>query len=358
MESLEERATKLHNDAILINCLAAGRGVPDLVAPMLAGGVTAVNWTLAAPGVDFAVNDLIGVVKRIAQIRRVVTDSLNRALIVESAQDLRRCKRESMAGLILGFQDTLALDGQLDMICLYHRLGIRIIQLTYQRRNLVGDGCGEPEDAGLSTFGRQVVGELNRLGILIDLSHVGPRTTEEAIDASESPCAFTHANAYALFPHIRNKSDDAIKRLAARGGVVGVNAISRFIRASGHRDGTTIEDLVDHLMHIADLVGPDHVGLGLDITEGMTAEDVGRRASWVATQLPEVSGAGNLDFETYYPRGLRSMGGMRAITQALVRRGLDDHEVLQMLGGSFLRLFESVWESGGVARGDREDMKH
>jgi membrane dipeptidase len=343
METATSRATKLHQDAIIINCLAAARDVRALAQPMLAGGVTAVNWTVAAPGLDFAVNDLVGVIKRIAQIRHTVAHGGSRALIVESVDDLRTCKQQGLAGLILGFQDTLPIEDQLEMAGLYYRLGVRIVQLTYQRRNLVGDGCGEPLDAGLSTFGRQLVAELNRLGILIDLSHVGPRTTDEAIEASAVPCAFTHANAHARFPHIRNKSDEAIKRLAARGGVIGVDAISRFIRESGHRDGTTIEDLLDHIAYIADLVGPDHVGIGLDITEGMTVEDVGRRAAWVAAQLPEVSGAGNLDYETYYPRGLRSMAGVPSITEALVRRGFDDDDVLNILGGNFLRLFETVW---------------
>jgi membrane dipeptidase len=343
MEERGRHPSGLHKDAIVINCLASGRGIVDLEGPMLAGGVTAVNWTLAAPGIDFAVNDLAGVLRRIAQIHHAVASGGTRSLVVESVEDIRRCKKEGLAGLILGFQDTLAFEDQAEMIGLYHRAGVRIVQLTYQRRNLVGDGCGEPTDAGLSTFGRQVVAELNRVGILIDLSHVGPRTTEEAIDASEQPCSFTHANAHAVFGHIRSKTDEAIKRLAVRGGVVGVNAISRFLRESGHRNGTTIDDLVDHIAHIAELVGPQHVGLGLDITEGMTPEDVRRRGSWVSAQLPEVSGAGNLDYETYYPRGLRSMAGVPGITEVLVRRGFNDDEIWQILGGNFVRLFETVW---------------
>lgn len=344
MDKVQERAANLHSEALVINGLGSARTIGDLVQPMLEGGVTSVNWTVAAPGIDFVVNDLVGIVKSIAHIRYETENGRNRATIVESAADIHKCMNEGVKGLILGFQDTLALEDRLEFVGLYHRLGVRIIQLTYQRRNLVGDGCGEPVDSGLSTFGRQVIKELNRLGILVDLSHVGPKTTEEAIDASEAPCAFTHANAHTLFQHIRNKTDAAIRQLAARAGVVGVNAISRFLREDGHLNGTTIDNLVDHIEYIANLVGAEHVGIGLDITEAMTVEDVNRRGSWLSAQLPEVSGLGSLNHETYYPRGLRSMAGLPQITEALVRRGFGDDDVLKILGGNFLRLFSKVWK--------------
>lgn len=346
MTDAHARARSLHDRALIINCLAAGHGISDLAEPMVAGGVTAVNWTIAAPGIDFVANDLVGVAKAIARIRYEIRVGRHRARIVESVADLQACKREGIAGLILGFQDTLALEDQLNLAGLYHAMGVRIIQLTYQRRNLVGDGCGESVDAGLSTFGRQLVEEFNRLGILIDLSHVGPRTTEEAIDASSAPCSFTHANADAVFSHIRNKTDDAVRQLAERGGVIGVDAISRFLRADGHVNGTSLDDLVDHIEHIAHLVGIDHVGLGLDITEGMTAEDVKRRGAWVDANLPEVSGSGSLTYDTYYPRDLRSMATMPAVTHALVQRGFSDDDVVKILGANFYRLFETVWADG------------
>jgi membrane dipeptidase len=338
---------ELHRDAMVINCLAAARSIPELAKPMTAGGVTAVNWTIAAPGLDFAVNDLVNVVKDISAIRYEIDTGIYKARIVQSVDDLDACKRDGTPGLILGFQDTLALEDRLDLPGLYHAIGVRIIQLTYQRRNLIGDGCGEAVDAGLSTFGRELIAELNRLGILIDLSHVGPRTTEEAIEASSAPCSFTHANSHAVYAHIRNKSDDAIRRLADRGGVIGIDAISRFLSADGHTKGTSINDLVDHLDHIVELVGIDHVGLGLDISEGMTREDVKRRGDWVTAHLPEVSGSGSLNYDTYYPSDLRSMSQTQSITEALLRRGYGDDDVRKILGGNFYRLFETVWGTDG-----------
>jgi membrane dipeptidase len=343
----QARVEELHRDAMIINCLAAARTIPELTGPMTAGGVTAVNWTIAAPGLDFAVNDLVGVVKAISTIRYEIATGIYKARIVESVKDLDSCKRDGTPGLILGFQDTLALEDRLDLAGLYHAIGVRIIQLTYQRRNLIGDGCGEAVDAGLSTFGRELIAELNRLGILIDLSHVGPRTTEEAIAASIAPCSFTHANAHAVYAHIRNKSDDAIRQLAERGGVIGIDAISRFLSADGHTSGTSIVDLVDHIDHIVELVGIDHIGLGLDISEGMTLEDVKRRGDWVTAHLPEVSGSGSLNYATYYPSDLRSMAQTQSITEALLRGGYGDDDVRKILGGNFYRLFGAVWGADG-----------
>lgn len=343
MTDVQEKAKRLHEQALVINCLGAARSIKDMVEAMAVGGVSGINWTIAAPGIDFEVNDLAGVARMIADIRYQLSLGRHRARIVEKAADLVACQQEGEAGLILGFQDTLALEDRLELIGLYHQIGVRIVQLTYQRRNLVGDGCGEPVDAGLTTFGREVVKELNRLGILIDLSHVGPRTTEETIEASSAPCSFTHANSHAIYAHIRNKTDASIKQLAARGGVIGVDAISRFLKTDGHTNGTTVEDLIDHVGHVVQLVGVDHVGIGLDITEAMTIDDVKRRGEWVTAHLPEVSATGSLNFETYYPRGLRSMSGMHLVTEALVRRGFSDEDVMKILGGNFYRLFETVW---------------
>jgi membrane dipeptidase len=114
--------------------------------------------------------------------------------------------------------------------------------------------------------------------------------------------------------------------------------------------GTSVDDLVDHIEHIVNLVGVDHVGIGLDLTEGMSPEDVKRRGDWVSAQLPEVSGSGSLNYDTYYPRGLRSMATLESLTEALVRRGFGDDDVLKILGGNFVRLFETVWTSDSAGR--------
>ncbi len=223
------------------------------------------------------------------------------------------------------------------------RLGLRICQLTYQRRNLAADGAGEPANAGLSLFGRELVAALNRNGVLIDLSHTGSRSTLETIELSEAPVAVTHACLQRFNPVPRNKSDEEIKALAARGGVFGMNAIARLLSPTGGQEGATIAQFVDQIDYLVELVGVDHVGLGLDISEGLTPELFEQRRKGFLTDFPELRLGGDFPYEHYYVFGLQSMASMRLITETLVERGYGDDDVLKILGGNFVRLFGEVW---------------
>jgi membrane dipeptidase len=258
-------------------------------------------------------------------------------------EDLEAAKREGGAAIILGFQNSDPIEGSLAYLDLFHRLGVRIVQLTYQRRNLAADGGGEPANGGLSLFGRDLVAELNKLGILIDLSHTGERSTLEAIELSEAPVAITHSCLRHFNPVPRNASDDVIKALAARGGVFGMNAIARLISPKGRQEGATVEQFVDGIDYVVELVGIDHVGIGLDINEGLTPELFEERRKGFLTEFPELRMGGDFPFEHYYAFGLTSMANVALITDALVRRGYDDSDVLKILGGNFVRLFGEVW---------------
>ena len=251
----------------------------------------------------------------------------------------------------INFQNADPIEGSLEYLSLFHRLGLRVFQLTYQRRNLAGDGCGEPGDgAGLSIFGQELVRELNRLGILIDLSHCSDRTTEEAIALSEQPVAFTHVNVRELNPHKRNKPEAQMKAVAAGGGVIGINSIARMISPEGRQKGTTIDDYLDQIDHVVGLVGVDHVGIGLDRNEDPTAEDMDERRRTFLTRFPELRAGGDFPFETYYTRDL-SMGSMLPLTTGLLERGYAEEDVLKILGGNFLRLLEQVWAAGPAGVG-------
>jgi membrane dipeptidase len=183
---------------------------------------------------------------------------------------------------------------------------------------------------------------MNRLGLLVDLSHVGRRTTLEAIEASAAPCSFTHASAAHFVDVPRTKSDEVIRALGARGGVVGIIGLSPYLRDRGS-SGSTIGDLVDHIVHVGSLIGLDKVGLGLDIIEGLTRDAWETRMLPAFQALPGISTQDPFEFDTYYPEGLRSMRDMRTVTEHLIARGLSDDEVRGVLGENFLRLFETVW---------------
>src|SRR5262249_4223048 len=149
---------------------------------------------------------------------------------VHKTSDIQRAKEEGKVGIILGWQNTSGIEDQLGYLQLFKELGVHVMQLTYNTQNLVGTGCYESRDSGLSDFGREVVDEMNRVGILVDLSHVGPKTSGEAILYSKKPVAFTHCCPAGLKKHPRNKTDEQLKLIADRGGFVGVTMYPWFLK--------------------------------------------------------------------------------------------------------------------------------
>jgi membrane dipeptidase len=179
--------------------------------------------------------------------------------------DIRRAKAEGKTGIILGFQNTSALEDQVGYIQLFKELGVGVVQITYNTQNLAGAGCYERRDAGLSGFGYDVVAEMNRVGILCDLSHVGAVTSRDVIVASKRPAAYTHILPAALKAHPRNKSDEENRFIVEHGGFVGVTMFPPFL-ARGNN--STVEDYVAAIDYVIRIAGEDHVGIGTDFTQG------------------------------------------------------------------------------------------
>ncbi len=346
-ETLDAHAEEVHRRALVFNALVGSGAVPatpdaDFTLPpiMHAGGVTGVNLTVALRG-GFAETArrmvrTSGVIDRLAAGGEDVR-------VARTTADLREAKASGGSAIVFGFQNGGPIEDEVEHLTAFYELGLRILQLTYQRRNLIADGCGEPADAGLSTFGRAVVAEANRLGVLIDLSHVNARATRETIEESAHPVSFTHVNLTAYHPVPRNKSDEEIRALAARGGVVGINAVARLLSPRGRERGATIDEFLDQVDHVAELVGPEHVGLGLDINEGMTEEQFMARRQGFLREFPELRFGGDFAFEHYYVTGLDSMAHLRRITAGLLARGWSDDDVVGVLGGNFMRLLDVVW---------------
>lgn len=333
-----ERARSLHRDAIVINALDSTRiaqGDEVYIGKIKRSGVTATNHTVSAT------EGLVDTMQSIVDWWHVYARFPEDIIVGRNFEDIERAKHEDKVAVFLGFQDTSPIEGHLHMLEIYSALGIRFIQLTYQRRNLVGDGCGERTNAGLSTFGLQVVRELNRLGIVIDLSHVGIRTTLDAIEHSEDPVTVTHSGVRALVDTPRNKTDEEIKALAARGGVIGIPPKSGFLKAKGLSEGTTIEDYVAHIDYVADLVGVDHVGIGTDV--GDERKYTKERMMAFNSKYPEVAIIDeNLRTDLMHTEGLQSPGTLYNITAGLVARGYSDDDIKKVLGGNFMRVFRHV----------------
>ena len=316
---------------------------PKFIADVRASGVTAVNVTVneVGNGPDRFEKTIAGM----ARVEHELTAHPDVFLKVLSAKDLNDAKSSGRLGLIFGFQDTSMLQGDLTRLVTFYDLGVRISQPTYNRRNLMGDGCVEAADGGLSRLGYDWIAEMNRLHMLLDLSHAGPRTISQGIAASTAPMAITHTGCRALVDVPRNTYDDSLKALADRGGVAGIYFMP-FLRASGQPHA---DDVIRHLEHAVNVCGEDHVGLGTDggisgieLNEAYAKsqrkffEDRTKAGIAAPGEAPDVF---NLIPEYNDPRRFKTLA------DDLARRGWTAGRIEKILGGNFARLFGEVWRS-------------
>ncbi|MFN8444437.1 MAG: membrane dipeptidase [Caldilineaceae bacterium] len=322
-------ALAVHRHSIVVDGLNASYfASPGVLTRLHTGGITAVNATLAAW------HDLPATMDLIALMHAGLRQQSDQVMQVVNVEDIHTAKASGRVGMIFGFQDTSPIGDNLNLLSVYRTLGVRIIQLTYNHRNRVGSGCLEAEDAGLSDFGRQVIAEMNRLGILVDLSHCGPRTTMEAIEASQRPVAITHANPLSRCPNPRNKSDAILKALAAKGGVVGAVIFAPLLTCGPQ---AVLDDYLDTIDYLVQLVGIDHVGLGPDFMEEMPAE--------VAAQALKGMPTGTLNqFMAVKPTvGFESISACANVTAGLLSRGYSITDTQKIIGGNWVRLYQEVW---------------
>ena len=213
--------SSVYRDSIVIDGLAVGPPSGKLVQDLIAAGITACNWTVSSHR-----EDTLQGLNKIIQFYWLLEQFPQVALLVEKASDIERAKKERKLGIIFCFQTTSPLGTNVHLVRVFHRLGVRIIQLTYMEGNALAAGCLEPSNSGLTSLGIQALQEMNRIGVLIDLSHVGERSSLEAIEISEDPVIFSHSNARKVQENPRNISDEQMKSCAAKGGVIGLASFS------------------------------------------------------------------------------------------------------------------------------------
>ncbi len=251
------------------------------------------------------------------------------------AADLDRAKSEGRVAVIMGVQNSEHFREARDVRAFY-QLGQRCSQLTYNAQNLLGAGGTERVDGGITDFGAEIIAAMNEVGMLIDVSHCGDRTTLDAIEASQRAIAITHSNCRALNNHPRLKTDEAIRQLAAKGGVIGITGVRNFVR---DREPTTVEHMVDHIDHVVKVAGIEHVGIGSD-------SDLDGYDDMPPNQLKALRGSyksayafrDKLDTDGFdHPRKIFDLA------EALIRRGYSDDNVAAVLGGNFRRLLGATW---------------
>lgn len=245
---------------------------------------------------------------------RLITRHPDYFIRVDGPNDLPRARRDGKIGIILGMQDANHLRS-VDDVDAFYRMGQRLTQLTYNSENHLGDGCLVSHDRGLTAFGLEVVARMNSVGMAVDVSHCGQRTSLDAIATSKKPVLITHSNCRALAPGVaRCKSDEVIRAAARSGGVLGITAVRHFVRA---KDPVTIENVLDHFDYAVRLVGVEHVGIGSDF---------------------------DLDAHPAYDiPGLNHSNRIYQLTEGLLRRGYTDADISLMLGGNFQRALQQIW---------------
>jgi membrane dipeptidase len=287
-----------------------------------------------------------GAVKKIANAHAIIEACADEMMLVRNNAELERAHRENKRGIIIDFQNTLPVGDDLDLFNTFYGLGLRMVQLTYNLRNLVGDGCTETYQSGLTYYGRAMVEKLNELDILVDVSHCSEQVGWDAIDVSNSPVIVSHSSSKAVAEHDRGKSDEFARAIAEQGGYFGVVVIPGFIRDT---PGGSLDDVVKQVEHLVDVCGIDQVGLGTDKAgPGPRTASMVEYPDSMPADLPDAfnwSGFRTVEHRQtpdYDMEGFKQFGDWPNITVKLAEAGFNDEELRKLLGLNYQRVFKEV----------------
>jgi membrane dipeptidase len=332
----KDQATILHEESIVI----------DAVCPLVMDEPGYLSWyrqggvTVVAPTVG-GWEDAQTTLGRLGSWHRVLRER-DDLLLVQSAGAVRAAKRSSRLGIFFHLQGTDPIEGNLDYIESYKTLGVGVVQLTYNIRNRVGDGCEERSDAGLSRFGVQLVERLNRTRIIVDCSHTGNRTSLDAIERSQAPVILSHSNAASIHPSPRNVSDELIKAIAQSGGVIGIVGFPAMV---ANTTRPSLNDLIAHIDAVVEVAGIDHVGLGLDYywgQAGVASDEEATRCFEAAVRAGRWSSAYPAP-PHHYPAEIDVPSKLPNLTHGLLERGYREADIRKILGENWIRVMEAIW---------------
>lgn len=337
------RATKLYHDALILDCNSAPPWEGNLPLPQAeldlvpSSGINVVKLSLGGINSDFE-----HTVAEIAQAQQVFEVHPTYFTQVRVADDMMRAKREGRLGVILSFESVDMLQGRVESLELFRNLGVRVMQLSYNRKSPFAAGVMEPDGGGLTALGRQAVGEMNRLGIAVDLSHANTQTTTDALALSSKPPVMTHAGCAAVHAHPRNKTDEQLRALAARGGVVGIFDLP-YLTASPRQP--RVEDYMEHMEHALKVVGEEHVGIGSDV--GVAPFDTSAKGMAEFAKEEEERQRSGLsapeEDRPPYVEGLNTPRRIEIICDQLLKRGYPPTVAEKVMGANFARVFADIW---------------
>lgn len=331
-------AGKLHESAVIFDGTCPMWGGHDYVDHWIEGGVT-----VMAPTIAGVFDDCRSAMRSIGQWYRFLEKRPDDLLHVTTVDHFRQAKRENKLGILFHFQNASPMERSIELVSVFHRLGVRVVQLCNNIKGYVGDGCTEPGNAGLSEFGIELIREMNRVGIAVDGSHTGVRTTLEAMDVSEKPVVFSHANVRGVHDSVRNLTDEQILKVGRTGSVIGVVAYPAFVSS---KPQPTLDDVLAHVDYIADKIGVDHVGLGIDYYYPATISPL----EDAMQAFKPYSEGGIWKTGTYtappwhYPTGLEDPRNFPKLTDALLARGYSEEDTRKILGENFMRVYAQIWK--------------
>jgi membrane dipeptidase len=333
----------LYNNSIVIDSLCSPFLETDSMPTAAAvetvrnSGITAINFTVSEQTLD-------GTLQNLAFVDALVEQFPQAFLVVRQHSDIARAKREKKVGILPGFQYTGFLEANPTRIPMFRKLGVRIMQLTYNNRGIFGDGCLEPGNAGLSKAGHDAVRTMNEIGVAVDLSHSGYRTTSEAIEVSSKPVLITHSGCAAIYQHPRNKPDAILKSLADHDGYFGVYLMPYLVASP---TVPTREHVMQHLLHAINVCGADHVGIGSDGSiQGVTLTPAEQKSfdADIARRKQLGIGAPGEDRYPYVPT-LNSPDHMEIVAWEMQKRGQPSSVIEKVLGANFQRVLGEIWGS-------------
>jgi membrane dipeptidase len=318
----------------VIDALQSSNWSRELFEEWRAGGVDCVHVTCSLW------EDARTTLNTLGKWYRLARENEDIVLLAQSVSDIWQAIETGRTAVILGFQSSSPVEDDLTMVEIFYRLGVRIMQLTYNNQSLVGGSCYEENDGGLSRFGREVIKEMNRVGMLVDLSHVGERTSLEAIEFSDRPVSITHSNPTSFFEHPRNKSEEVLRALAEKGGVIGLTMYPPLI---GGKDAS-LEIWTQMVMDTVEMIGIESVGIGSDASRNWDDADL----MWVrlGRWTHDSTNATIVSTRTSWPEWpgwFQTPADFPLVAEGLRARGFNDNEVSAILGGNWLRLFEKTF---------------
>lgn len=322
----------------------AGRLIEQELKDTHESGVTCAHTTVGPVGTKAPDTAFMETVRGIAFWEREIDEHPDVLSRVRAAADIGRAKKTKRTGIVYGVQDGVAFESDLTRLEDLHALGLRVVQPTYNRRNLLGDGCLEPANAGLSRTGIEAIERMNTLGILVDLSHCGRQTAADAIRLSKKPVAFTHTGCQALADHPRNRTDEELKAVADKGGVSGIY----FMPYLSEGRQPTASDIVRHLEHMVQVAGEDHVSIGTDGNLSPTTIDEKYKEAFAKnTRERRETGIGapwELDDGYLFAADLNTPRRLATLAMMLADRRHSAARIEKILGGNLLRVFGETWK--------------